>query len=86
MTDLDQMLDAVRTMPTDVRLEQLDDAVLRGVAVRRDRIAARRSLALAGLLAIGVGWAGSIVPAAPAQASPVSIGMSDYAPSRLLGQ
>lgn len=86
MTDLDQMLAAMRTMPTDARLENMDAAVLRGLALRRDQTVARRSLTLAGLLAIGVGWAGSMVPAGPAQASPLPIGMSDYAPSRLLGQ
>ncbi|QGP81351.1 hypothetical protein GL174_18625 [Sphingobium sp. CAP-1] len=86
MTDLDQMLGAVRAMPVDARLAGMDDAVMGGVAQKRDQRVARRSLALAGLLAIGIGWAGSIVPAAPAQASPLPIGMSDYAPSRLLGQ
>lgn len=86
MTDLDRMLDAMRTMPTDARLEAMDAAVMGGLARRRDQTAARRGLMLAGLLAIGVGWAGSIVSAAPAQASPRPIGMSDYAPSRLLDQ
>ena len=86
MTDLDQWLGQVRAMPTDTRLEGLDDAVMQGVARRREQGAARRSLMLAGLLAIGIGWAGSIVPGAPAQAAPAPIGMSDYAPSRLLGQ
>ena len=86
MTDLDRILDAVRRMPTDARLEDMEDAVIDGLARRRDQIATRRGLMLAGLLAVGVGWAGSIVPAAPAQASPQPIGMSDYAPSRLLGQ
>lgn len=86
MNNLDQWLGQVRTMPTDARLETLDDAVMQGVARRREQGAARRSLMLAGLLAIGIGWAGSIVPGAPAQAAPAPIGMSDYAPSRLLGQ
>jgi len=86
MTDLDRMLDAIRMMPTDVRLEGMEGAVIRGVARRHDQAAARRGLMLAGLLAIGVGWAGSVVPTAPAQASPRPIGMSDYAPSRLLDQ
>lgn len=86
MNDLDQLLGQVRAMPTDARLETLDDAVMQGVARRREQGAARRSLMLAGLLAIGIGWAGSIVPGAPAQAAPAPIGMSDYAPSRLLGQ
>jgi hypothetical protein len=86
MTDLDQMLGAVRTLPTDARLADMDAAVMDGFAKRRDRMTARRSLMLAGLLAVGIGWVGSIVPTAPAQAAPVPIGMSDYAPSRLLGQ
>lgn len=86
MSDLDRMLDALRAVPTDARLAEIDGAVIAGVTRRRDQAMARRSLALAGLLAIGIGWAGSILPAAPAQASPLPIGMSDYAPSRLLGQ
>ena len=47
-------------------------------ARRREQAMARRSLALAGLLAIGIGWAGSIFPSAPAQVSLAAIGMSDY--------
>ncbi|MEC3908950.1 hypothetical protein U5A82_00210 [Sphingobium sp. CR2-8] len=86
MTDLDQYLDALRAMPTDTRLADMDAAVMGGLARRRDQMTARRSLMLAGLLAIGIGWAGSIVPTAPAQAAPTPIGMSDYTPSRLLGQ
>jgi hypothetical protein len=86
MSDLDQMLNALRAMPTDARLDEIDGAVMAGVARRREQAMARRSLALAGLLAIGIGWAGSIFPSAPAQVSLAAIGMSDYAPSRLLGQ
>jgi hypothetical protein len=85
MSDLDRMLDAMRAMPTDARLAGIDGAVIVGVARQREQAMARRSLALAGLLAIGIGWAGSILPSAPAQASPLPIGMSDYAPSSLLG-
>jgi hypothetical protein len=88
MSDLDRLLGQVRALPTDPRLEGLSDAVMAGVAVRRERAVARRSLALAGIVAIGIGWAGSVLPSAQAQAAsrPVVIGMSDYAPSRLLGQ
>jgi hypothetical protein len=59
-----------------------------GVARRGERAVARRSLALAGIVAIVIGWIGSLVPGSPAQAAsqPMVIGMSDYAPSRLLGQ
>lgn len=86
MTDLDAMLEALEALPADARLETMDDAVMRGVAQRHERTTARRSAMLAVLLAIVVGWAGSVVPAQTAQASPLPIGMSDYAPSHLLGQ
>jgi len=86
MTDLDRMLGAMRTMPTDARLEHIEGAVIEGLAHRRDQLIARRSMMLAALLAIGLGWAGSIVPVSPAQAASLPIGMSDYAPSLLLGQ
>lgn len=92
MSDLDQLLGHVRAqmreLPADPRLERMEEAVMAGVAVRRERAVARRSLALAGIVAIGIGWIGSVVPGSPAQAAsrPVVIGMSDYAPSRLLGQ
>jgi hypothetical protein len=86
MADLDHWLDAVRSEPSDGRLAQMDAAVMEGLARHRDRVTARRSLMLAGLLAVGIGWAGSLVPGAPAQAASLPIGMSDYAPSSLLGQ
>jgi hypothetical protein len=92
MSDLDQLLGQVaaqmRNTPADPRLERLEDAVMAGVVSRRERAVARRSLALAGIVAVGIGWIGSVVPGSPAQAAsrPAIIGMSDYAPSRLLGQ
>ncbi|WP_242127762.1 hypothetical protein [Sphingobium sp. Sx8-8] len=88
MSDLDQLLDRMRSQPADPRLMDIEETVMAGVAVRRERAVARRSLALAGIVAIGIGWIGSVVPGGPAQAAsrPVVIGMSDYAPSRLLGQ
>ncbi|WP_022682289.1 hypothetical protein [Sphingobium bisphenolivorans] len=88
MSDLDQLLGQVRAMPVDARLEGIEAAVMAGVETRRERAVARRSLALAGIVAISIGWVGSVVPGAPAQAAspPLVLGMSDYAPSRLLGQ
>jgi hypothetical protein len=88
MTDLNQYLVRLRDEPADPRLAEMDDAVMAGVTRRRERSAARRTFMLAGLLAVGVGWAGSMVPSTPAQASSafMPMGMSDYAPSRLLGQ
>ncbi|WP_088184608.1 hypothetical protein [Sphingobium sp. Z007] len=86
MTDLDQLLATARAMPVDARLADMDAAVIAGLGRRREQMTARRSLMLAGLLAVGIGWVGSILPTAPAQAAPLPLGMSDYAPSRLLGQ
>ena len=88
MSDLDQLLDQLRAMPADPRLMAMGGAVMAGVARRQERAMARRSLALAGIMATGIGWIGSMVPGAPARAAPqpTLIGMSDYAPSRLLGQ
>lgn len=86
MTDIDHMLDAMRMMPADARLEGMESSVFKSLEKRRERSVSRRSLALAGVLAIGVGWIGSTVPSTPARASVLPIGMSDYAPSRILGQ
>lgn len=88
MSDLDQLLEDVRGMPVDARLAGMEGVVMAGVAMRRERAVARRSLALAGILAIGIGWIGSVVPGTSAQAAstPPVIGMSNYAPSQLLGR
>ena len=87
MSDLDDLLGQMRAMPVDARLAAMEGAVMAGVARRRERMVAWRSLALAGILAIGIGWIGSAVPSRSGQATslPLVIGMSDYAPSQLLG-
>lgn len=84
--DIDAYFDQVRALPADPRLAAMDAPVMAALARRREQSAARRALLFAGLLALGVGWAGGVVPVVDAQAAPVQIGMSDYAPSRLLGQ
>lgn len=87
-SDLDILLAGIRAAPADPRLAGLEPRVAAGVARRGERAVARRSLALAGVVALGIGWIGGMAPTAPAQAAsaPVTIGMSDYAPSRLLGE
>jgi len=85
-TDIDACLNHLRSQPSDPRLASMDAPVMAKLARRRDQAAARRTLVFAGLLALGVGWAGALVPSVDAQAAPVQIGMSDFAPSRLLGQ
>lgn len=86
MDDLDDRLAGLRAAPSAGRFDGLEEAVMQGLARRRERSVARRSLMLAGIMAIGIGWVGSVVPAQRAQAAsaPLPIGMSDYAPSRLL--
>lgn len=86
MNDLDEQLASLRALPGDPRLADIDVAVLPAVARRRERAVARRSMLLAGIVAIVIGGAGSIptIGAAGMAAHPVTIGMSDYAPSRLL--
>jgi hypothetical protein len=86
MTDLDHVFSAMRAIPTDLRLEGMEQVVMAGMAQRKEQAVARRSFVLAAMLAISVGWAGSLPPSAPAQAAPMPIGMSDHAPSRLLGE
>ena len=84
----DDIMARLRHLPVDGRLAGIAPAVMTGLARRRDRAAARRSMALAAALALGVGIAGGALPAAPARAVPTqtsAIGLSDYAPSRLLG-
>lgn len=84
MADVDHLLAAMRTAPADPRLAQLEQVVMAGVAGRRAAAQARRSMALAAAMALGVGIAGTTLPGTPAAASPSILGMSDYAPSRLL--
>ena len=84
MAEVDHWLEVLRDAPADPRLAGMDDAVMAGVAERRAAVHARRSMALAAAVALGVGIVGTTVPGTPAVASPSVLGMSDYAPSRLL--
>ncbi len=84
MDDLDGLLHRMRGEPVDARLVALGDAVMAGLEARRERAAARRAVALAAALALGVGVVGGTLPAAPARA--VALGLSDLAPSRLLAE
>jgi hypothetical protein len=59
--DIDELLDGMRGVAADPRLEKMDAAVLAGVAAHRDRRAVRRGLAVTGVLALGVGLAASVM-------------------------
>ncbi|MEH3037527.1 MAG: hypothetical protein PGN23_13740 [Sphingomonas adhaesiva] len=84
MSDIDRMLEAMREAPGDPRLAEMEATVMTGVAARRAAVHARRSVMLAAVVALGVGVVGTTVPGTPAAASPAVLGMSDFAPSRLL--
>ena len=84
MNDLDLTLAALREETPDLRLAAIEGPVMAGLRRRREATDARRGLVLAGLVAIFVGFAGTIVPGRPAQAAPL-FGVPESAPSHLLG-
>ena len=62
MSELDHWLDALGAQPTDPRLATLDTRILAGVTQRQEARAARRGIALATVLALGIGIIGSTLP------------------------
>lgn len=85
MTDLDSLLTDMRDAAPDLRLDAMDAAVLAGVASWRERVQARRSLAVTGVLALGIGLAASLVSPQRVQAEPAALNMvPSSAPSSLL--
>ena len=85
MTDLDALLSDMRDLPLDPRLDHIDDVVLAGVARRAQLQASLRAIALVATLSLGVGIAGSVVPAEPVQAAVFPLGApAALAPSTLL--
>lgn len=82
MSELDELLLRLAAEPAPA-LDGLDRAVMAGLGRRRERQVARRTLALAGGVAIFVGTAGALAPGAPASAEPL-LGMPAAAPSHLL--
>jgi hypothetical protein len=83
MADIDQLLGALAARGTPPSLDSIDDGVMRGLADRRESASARRGMVMAVAIAAVVGIAGSIAPAAPAQAEPL-FGVPSGAPSHLL--
>jgi hypothetical protein len=84
--DIDELLDGMRGVAADPRLEMMDAAVLAGVTAHRGRRAARRGLAVTGVLALGVGLASSVL--SPQGARPEQVvalnSLPSSAPSNLL--
>lgn len=83
MSELDDMFMRLSAEPVPDALAGLDGAVLAGVAGVRERQLARRTVALAGCVAVLVGLAGAVAPAERASAEPL-LGMPAAAPSNLL--
>lgn len=83
MAQIDDLLDALAVKASPHALTALDGAVMQGLAERRDRLQARRGMTMAVGIAALAGMAGSVAPAAPAQAEPL-FGVPSGAPSHLL--
>ena len=83
MAQIDDLLDALAVKAPPAGLTALDDAVMQGLAARRDRLQARRGMTMAVGIAALAGMVGSVAPSAPAQAEPL-FGVPSGAPSHLL--
>lgn len=83
MTKLDEMLARLGAEPVPGALAGLDGAVLAALGQRREAQLARRTMILAGCVAMLVGMAGTLAPASRASAEPL-LGMPEAAPSHLL--
>lgn len=83
MTDLDTLLQRLGAEPLPAALYGLEPTILAGLGRYRERSLARRSLALAGGVALVVGTASAGWPGAAARAEPL-LAMPAAAPSHLL--
>lgn len=87
MDDLDTILSRMKALPLDPRVNAIDDAVLAGLAQHTHSHVSLRAMALVAMISLGVGLAGSLVPAGPVHAATVfPLGTPGaLAPSTLLG-
>lgn len=69
MNDLDTILSRMKDLPVDPRLGAIDDAVFAGIASRAQSHVSMRAMALVAFVSLGVGVAGSVVPAQPVRAA-----------------
>jgi hypothetical protein len=83
MTTVDQLLEQMRDAPPHAGLSAIGAGVVEGAMRLREQRVSRRGLALAGAIALVIGAGGSLVPTAPASASPL-FGIPASAPSHLL--
>jgi len=87
MDDMDGLFGRLRDLPLDPRLSAIDGAVIEGMARAQRPALSRGGVALVVLLSLGLGLGGTLVPAGPSSAAPVSglVGPGPLAPSTLLG-
>jgi hypothetical protein len=87
MTDIDHLLASLGQMPLDPRLGAIDDAVMDGLYAARQPVVSNMGLGAVVAMAMVVGAMAAVLPAKPAEASPVMpFGVpQDLAPSALLG-
>ena len=83
MSELDDLLAALRDQPVHAGLAAIDGSVLTGLAHRREAAVSRRGMALAGLVAIAVGASTNLMPGAAIAAEPL-LSVPANAPSHLL--
>lgn len=83
MANIDDILGALAAKAPPPALSSLESDVFQGLARHCEQATARRGMVLAVAAAAVVGIAGSIAPAAPAQAEPL-FGVPQSAPSHLL--
>ncbi|MET0366050.1 MAG: hypothetical protein ABW169_15515 [Sphingobium sp.] len=86
MATIDELLEGLRNQDADPRLEAIDGAVMAGIAVRREKSAARRGLMLTSVLALGVGvFTSALSPQRARAEQPVVLNtVPPSAPSSLL--
>lgn len=83
MNEVDEMLSMLRGAPLPQALDAIDGPVMSGLATGRERMAGRRSLGLACVVAAAVGlWGGMAAPERVPDRSLLAIPAS--APSHLL--
>lgn len=83
MTTVDELLEQMRNAPPPAGLGGIGAGVVESAMELRERRMSRRGVALASAIALVIGVAGSLVPSAPAGASPL-FGIPAAAPSHLL--
>ncbi|CDO35222.1 hypothetical protein [Novosphingobium sp. KN65.2] len=85
MDDLERFIAQLRDEPVPARLGALENSVMAGLKTARERLVARRGIALACAVAGLIGlWGGLAMPGAPTGHEDPLLGLPAAAPSHLL--